>query len=149
MEQSRVDQGYRQLRAWQKADDLAFSLITLTRTLPNDYRWFTSQLARAAISVPANIAEGYSRSSLREYLHHLSIARGSLAETEYYLHLMNRLGLVAATENQQLASQLTEAAALLYALISVALQETGRAGWPPAVRHKGRGRSCLRREHDP
>ncbi len=117
MEQTKVRSGYRQLRAWQRADELAFGLVNLARTLPREYRWLVPQLARAAISIPANIAEGYSRASLREYLHHLSIARGSLAETEYYLHLINRLGLLSIGQHDLLHSNLTETASLLYGLI--------------------------------
>jgi len=129
MGQGKNQTGYRQLRAWQKADDLALAFITLTRSLPSDYRWLAPQISRAAISVPANIVEGYSRASLREYLHHLSMARGSLAETEYYLHLISRLELLPAHQHQQLGSQLTETAALLYALIrslSRKLEEEGK-----------------------
>ena len=74
-------------------------------------------MIRAAVSAPANIAEGYSRGSLREYLHHLSIARGSLAETEYYLHFMHRNGVLDVDSFNRLSSLHCEAAGLLYALI--------------------------------
>ena len=120
--------GYKQLRAWQKADDLACALFALLETSPASSRWLTSQVIRAAVSAPANIAEGYSRGSLREYLHHLSIARGSLAETEYYLHFMHRNGVVDVESYGRLSSLYCEAASLLYALIrslSKKLQEEG------------------------
>jgi four helix bundle protein len=120
--------GYRQLRAWQKADDLACAIFALLETLPANSRWLASQVIRAAVSAPANIAEGYSRGSLREYLHHLSIARGSLAETEYYLHFMRRNGIVDVDAYEQLSSLHCEASSLLYALIrslSKKLQEDG------------------------
>jgi len=97
-------------------------------TLPANLRWLTSQVIRAAVSAPANIAEGYSRGSLREYLHHLSIARGSLGETEYYLHFMHRNGIVDVDTYEQLSSMYSEAASVLYALIrslSKKLQEDG------------------------
>ena len=109
--------GYKQLRAWQKADDLACALFALLQTLPANPRWLTSQVIRAAVSAPANIAEGYSRGSLREYLHHLSIARGSLAETEYYLHFMRRNGIVDVDSCDRLCAMYSEAASVLYALI--------------------------------
>ncbi len=109
--------GYRQLKAWQKADDLACALFALLQTLPANLRWLASQTIRAAVSAPANIAEGYSRRSLREYLHYLSIARGSLAETEYYLHFMHRNAIVDADAYERLSSMYSEAAAVLYALI--------------------------------
>lgn len=96
--------------------------------LPASYGWLTSQAIRAAVSAPANIAEGYTRGSLREYLHHLSIARGSLAETEYYLHFMRRNGIVDVDAYERLSSLHGEASSLLYALIrslSKKLQEDG------------------------
>ncbi|MDP2948071.1 MAG: four helix bundle protein [Chloroflexota bacterium] len=109
--------GYRQLRAWQKADDLACAIFQLGESVPTSPRWLVSQVTRAAISTPANIAEGYSRGSLREYLHHLSIARGSLAETEYYLHFMQKTGIIDSSAYSWLGSLYGETASLLYALI--------------------------------
>ncbi len=109
--------GFRQLKAWQAADELAFTLISLVERLPSQKRWMASQVSRAAISVPANIAEGYSRASLREYLRHLSIARGSLGETEYYIHLLSRLDLLTPERGTQLAKLVRETGGLLYGLI--------------------------------
>ena len=109
--------GYRQLKAWQKADDLAFAIWRLSRKIGRDDYWLTNQLRRASSSVPANIVEGYSRLSLREYLHHLSIARLSLAETEYWLHFAERLEHLTVEEVQTLSPLMTEAGNLLYGLI--------------------------------
>ena len=81
------------LDAWRLSDDLALEVFKLSRHLPTDLRWLGVQALRA-VSVPANIAEGYSRSSKREFLQFLSIARGSLAELEYYLHFLKRLDLI-------------------------------------------------------
>ena len=76
--------GYRQLVAWQKADDLAVQLYSIAKRLSRDDHWLADQIRRAAVSAPANIAEGYDRKSLKEYMQALYIARGSLAEVEYY-----------------------------------------------------------------
>jgi len=92
------------LDAWKLSDDLAFEVFKLSRHLPNDLRWLSTQALRAATSVPANIAEGYSRSSKREFLQFLSIARGSLTELEYYLHFLRRSELI----DQQTYDGLTE-----------------------------------------
>jgi four helix bundle protein len=85
---------YRDLEVWQLAMDLAEAVYVLTRTFPKaeEYR-IISQLLRAATSVPANIAEGNARSGRRDYARFVSIARGSLAETETLLMLTRRVRL--------------------------------------------------------
>jgi four helix bundle protein len=86
---------YRDLEVWQKAIELVEAVYALSRGFPADQRFgLTSQIQRAAVSVPANIAEGYGRTHRGDYLHHLSIARGSLSEVETYLTLVVRLAFV-------------------------------------------------------
>ncbi len=81
-------QSHRDLKVWQLGMDFTEQVYQLTSTFPDCERFgLTSQLRRAAASVPANIAEGNARSSTKEYLHHLSIAVGSLAEVETFLDL--------------------------------------------------------------
>ena len=84
---------HRDLIVWRKAMDFVVEVHRLTAGFPRVelYR-LTSQLLRAAASVPANIAEGNARSSRRDYAHFLSIAKGSLVEAETYLLLAERLG---------------------------------------------------------
>ena len=85
-------QSFRDLRVWQAGMELVVGVYELTQTFPkSEIYGLSSQLQRAAVSMPANIAEGHTRSSLREYLHFLSIARSSLAEIETYLELVQRL----------------------------------------------------------
>jgi len=87
---------YRELEVWQKAMDLVVSVYRLSGELPATEKYgLASQLQRSAVSIPANIAEGYGRSHRGDYIHHLSIARGSLAELETHLTLVVRLGFVA------------------------------------------------------
>ena len=85
---------YRDLEVWRLAMDLAEAVYRLVRGFPKteEYR-MTSQLVRAAISVPANIAEGNARASRKDYTRFISIARGSLAETETLLMLARRVSL--------------------------------------------------------
>jgi four helix bundle protein len=85
---------YRDLEVWRLAMDLVEGVYRITRQFPKteEYR-LTSQLVRAAVSVPANIAEGNARSSRKDYARFVSIARGSLAETETLLMLARRVGL--------------------------------------------------------
>ena len=84
---------YRDLKVWQLGMELTKEVYVLTRSLPN---WglygLSSQLRRAAASIPANIAEGRARDSTRDFLRHLSIAQGSLAEVETHLILAQSLG---------------------------------------------------------
>jgi four helix bundle protein len=77
---------YRDLAVWQKAMDVADEVFALTESFPKEQRFIlSSQLQRSAISVPSNIAEGRSRHSANDFIYHLNIARGSLAEMETQL----------------------------------------------------------------
>ncbi len=74
---------YRYLEVWQKSMDLVEAVYRLTVEFPKAEKYgLASQMQRAAVSVPANIAEGYGRTHRGDYTHHLSIARGSFAELE-------------------------------------------------------------------
>lgn len=87
---------YRDLIAWQKAMDLVEEVYRATREFPSDELYgLTSQLRRAVVSVPSNIAEGRSRRSTHEFLHHLWIARGSLSEAETQLMIARRLAYIS------------------------------------------------------
>jgi|SRR3954471_9046109 four helix bundle protein len=91
--------GFRDLRVWQSAMDLFVATHSLTRSLPREERFeLVSQIRRAAGSVGANIAEGTGRTHLGDYLHHLSIARGSVRELESHLEATIRLGYVRAED---------------------------------------------------
>jgi four helix bundle protein len=87
---------HRDLVVWQKAMDLAVAVYELARAFPRSEQYgLVSQITRAAVSVPANIAEGNGRrGSRREYSHFLGTARGSLMETETHIMLALRLGYV-------------------------------------------------------
>ena len=88
-----MTQNYRDLIAWQKSMDLVEAVYTATKGLPPDERYgLTSQIRRAVVSVPSNIAEGQGRRSRSEFVHFLSIAHGSLREVETQLLIAMRLG---------------------------------------------------------
>jgi four helix bundle protein len=92
MAQRQQIQSHRDLNIWQLGMEIAEAIYELTKSFPPDERFgLTSQMRRAAISIPANIAEGNARSSTKEYLQHLSIAIGSLAELETFMDLSIRL----------------------------------------------------------
>ena len=84
---------YRELEAWQVAMQLVEEVYLATKEFPGDERFgLTSQLRRAAVSVPTNIAEGYGRTHRGDYLRFLSIARGSLCEIETLLTISVKIG---------------------------------------------------------
>ncbi len=86
---------YRELDVWQKAMDLVVACYEATGYFPNrEIYGLTSQLRRAAVSVPANIAEGRGRQHTAEFIQHLSIATGSLAELETHIEIAQRLGYI-------------------------------------------------------
>ncbi len=85
---------YAELEVWQLAMELAEDIYRLSRTFPPDERFgMTSQLQRAGVSVPSNIAEGNARDTTKDYARFVSLARGSLAEVETQLLLAERVGL--------------------------------------------------------
>ena len=85
-------QSYRDLLVWQRALELAVRIYRLSEKFPkSEIYGLTSQVRRAAVSVPSNIAEGYGRGSRKEYLQFLSVAQGSLKELETQIILAQRL----------------------------------------------------------
>ena len=86
---------YRDLEVWQLAMDLAQECYRVTKAFPREELFgMTSQIRRAAASIPANIAEGQGRHHTKEFLNHLSTARGSLLELETHLILSQRVDLL-------------------------------------------------------
>jgi four helix bundle protein len=83
---------YRDLEVWRLGMDIAVKVYEASKAFPSDEKFgLTSQLRRAAASVPANIAEGHARSSTKDYLRYIAIAIGSLAETSTFIELAARL----------------------------------------------------------
>ena len=88
-----MSRDYRKLKTFQLSDELVIAIYKLTESFPRSELFgLTSQLRRAAVSVPTNIVEGSHRSTLPDYLHFLDIAFGSLAEVGYLLDVSFRLG---------------------------------------------------------
>ena len=89
-------QGHNDLLVWQKAMDLVTEIYRLTRAFPKEELYgLTSQIRRAAVSVPSNIAEGHALKQTPAYLRHLAIASGSLAELQTQLQIASRLGYLS------------------------------------------------------
>ena len=108
---------YADLLVWQKAMDLVVEIYRLCKLLPADERYgLVSQIQRAAVSVPSNIAEGQARKSNGAFQNHLSIAAGSLAELETQLILTHRLGFCLEATCQDLLSKTDEIGRMLTGL---------------------------------
>ena len=103
---------FRNLRIWESAQELAADIIRLLARLPrsNAVRGVEPQLVASAGSVGANIAEGHGRYSVPAYRNHLSIARGSLAETESWLDLLKRVDLISAEADAEFQRRCAELA---------------------------------------
>src|SRR5215470_16096205 len=118
---------YTKIEAWRLADDLTVAVYERTRSFPREEIYgLTSQLRRATYSVPANIVEGASRESKKDYLHFLYIARGSLSEAQYFIHLSRRLGYLLSEEADDLRQQTKTAFACLHGLIKAVEKEAGK-----------------------
>jgi four helix bundle protein len=118
---------YTKIEAWKLADDLTVAVYERTRAFPREEIYgLTAQLRRASYSVPANIVEGASRESKRDYLHFLYIARGSLSETQYFVHLAQRLGYLSSKEADDLRQQTKTTFACLHGLIQAVEKEAGK-----------------------
>ncbi|HEX9660201.1 MAG TPA: four helix bundle protein [Rhodothermales bacterium] len=112
---------FRDLIVWRKSVDLAKVIYRMTQAMPNEERFgLTTQMRRAAVSIPSNIAEGNARQTLSDYLHFLAIARGSLAELETQILIAQELDMIKQTD--QASSLLAEVDRMLQALIR-SLQE--------------------------
>ena len=101
-----VEDRWRNLEVWQLADNLAVAVYEATREFPREEIYgLTAQLRRAALSVPTNLVEGYSRRGDKELRHFVNIALGSLAEVKYLLHFARRLGYLPEAAHEPLAGK--------------------------------------------
>jgi len=108
---------YRDLKVWHLGMQIAENIYQITRQFPKEELYgLTSQLRRAAVSIPANIAEGHAKAFTRDYMRHLAIAIGSLAEVETLLDLTVRLGILAMQDVDELTAILGEEGRMLRGL---------------------------------
>jgi four helix bundle protein len=117
---------YTKIESWKLADDLTVAVYERTRSFPKEEIYgLTNQLRRASYSVPANIVEGSSRESKKDYLRFLYIARGSLSETQYFIHLAERLRYLSSEEVAKLHEQTKLTFGCLHGLIKSVEKEAG------------------------
>jgi len=105
---------FKDLEVWRKAMDVAEAVYALARRMPKqeEYR-LTAQMIRAAVSVPANIAEGHARATRRDYAHFISISRGSAAELETLLLLVVRAKFASEADLAPLFAELESVSRML------------------------------------
>jgi four helix bundle protein len=109
---------YRDLIVWQKAIDLVPSVYKIVKRFPSDENFALSQqMRRAAVSIPANIAEGQARSHRKEFCQHLSVAKGSLAELDTLFVVADRLGYLRPEEVSAIDEQIADLRRPLNALL--------------------------------
>ena len=98
---------YNNLQIWQQAMDLVEDIYKLTASFPTEEKFgIVSQMTRAAVSIPSNIAEGAGRNSDKDFAHFISIAIGSLYELNTQIVLSERLGYINQIQSQELQKKL-------------------------------------------
>lgn len=137
-------QDYEKLKVFQRSDAVVERVYAVTQTFPSaELYGLSSQLRRAAVSVPANIVEGAVRGSGREFARHLSIALGSAAEVGYLLRLSGRLRYAEPAVAKLLAAEYAEICRMLNALYLRVLQQSA----PARTAEAKRGSAVLTTNH--
>ncbi len=110
-------QSYQELKVWQRGMDLVVGSYRLSDQLPATERYdLARQIRRSAVSIPSNIAEGYGREHIGEYMRFLSIANGSLKELETQILIASRLAFIATVDCEQILRQTAELGRMLTVL---------------------------------
>ena len=109
---------YKELKVWQRSYQLCLEIYKITKRFPNEEKYgLTSQIRRAAVSVPSNISEGYGRKTTPEYIRFLYIAYGSNCEMETQILLSGDLGYIETDKLENLQERMGEVERMLKALI--------------------------------
>jgi four helix bundle protein len=139
-------QSYRDLNVWKKSMNLVLEVYKLSRLFPKEEQFgLTSQIRRAAVSIPSNIAEGHGRIHIADYLRFLSISRGSLMEVETHLEIAVRLDYLTRHQITEAREISAEVGRILNGLIRALIEKNGSSsngriaettepyetGWPP------------------
>ena len=107
---------FKNIKAWQCSHQFVLAVYKMTRKFPNFETFgLSSQFQRAAVSIPANIAEGYKRLSTKDKLHFFNISQGSLEECRYYIELSHDLEYISDAETNLLEDKINQASFLLNA----------------------------------
>lgn len=118
---------HRDLDIWKMAMSLAVDVYNLTKSLPADERFgLISQMRRSAVSIPANIAEGYGRETRGSYLQFLRISQGSARELETLIELAGQVGYLNAAERDPVIAKITRVAMMQRRLIQAVERRIAR-----------------------
>lgn len=110
---------FHDLEIWKLSHQLVLDIYKLTKTFPKEEEYrLISQLTRAAVSIPANIAEGMGRYSRKEFINFLTIARGSLEECKYFILLSRDLNFINLVEYNTLTEKFDKVGKMINALIT-------------------------------
>ncbi|MDO9000540.1 four helix bundle protein [Sediminibacterium sp.] len=116
---------YKDLIVWQKAIILVTNIYKLTNSFPSEERFgLASQLNRAAVSIPSNIAEGWGRELPKNYLQFLRVSRGSLMEVETMILISKNLNFISEKEYLEINTNIEEVGKILQGLIKSVQQKT-------------------------
>ena len=130
---------YQDLEVWQKAMDLVVLCYKTAESFPQkEVYGLTSQLQRAAVSIPANIAEGRQRQYSKEFLQYLSVAYGSLAELETHSHIARRVGYIKDDQLNEILEKTSEIGRMLNGLRK-SIEISGSRVQGSVVREQGSG----------
>jgi four helix bundle protein len=125
---------YRDLDVWQHAMGIVVDSYRLTTAFPSEERFgLTSQLRRAAVSIPSNIAEGHSRLGVGEFRRFVSIARGSVGEVETQIAIALALGFMDVNETSSLSPRLDELSKMLFGLYGASHRRRPNSRQSPVV----------------
>ena len=114
-----MGQGFRDLVAWQKVVALVTHVYQATQTFPPEERYgLMSQMRRAAVSIPSNIAEGHGRQSPGEFRQFVGQARGSLCELETQVEIAGNLGFLPSVKREELQERAAEAGRIINGLLT-------------------------------
>jgi four helix bundle protein len=131
---------FKDLDAWQQGMSLVEAIYKATRSFPREELYgLSSQMRRAAVSIPSNIAEGYCRRSTKSYVYHVSVALGSHAELETCLDLTRRLEFLSAADYERFGERTNSVGRLLSGLHRSLEERLARSNnpntsHPPAAR---------------
>jgi len=140
--------GYKRIIAWQKADDLAWMVHDLTMRFGPGYYRLADQMRGAAVSAKSNIAEGYCRAALGDYIRFCEIARGSLGELGSQIQDCERWGLIAGNQLAELLEQYSDATFFLERLITSLKKKQRAEKWDKSFGAKEAGVAYVAEDAD-